>query len=199
MGNYFQTDLLNDALDSMREAQFQIGVIRERPTAIKWATIALHSAVQGHMALLLHQGNGLNIMRDKDASAWLKAHYADEQYPLNGKMDSFMNLYSKIKRDDCMRTFFDSVPFCPNGHDESMRRLNDIRNRFVHFQIDGWTIETSGLHSIYSEAVDLVEFATNSVSFPWQWSDSIENHKGLVERAIVEIRADCSKPFEIRR
>jgi hypothetical protein len=94
-----------------------------------------------------------------------------------------------------MCNFVGAEPFRPLDHDSAMKRLNSIRNAFIHFRIDGWTIEISGLHSIYRAAADAIEFAANSVNFPWHYSSSFEAQKDASERTLLEIRDLAAKPF----
>lgn len=199
MERYFRTGLFEDAIDSLREAQSQIALIRAKRTAIKWATIAMHSAVQGHMALVLNQGNGLNVLAKKDAEAWLKAHYEHKPYPTNLRMDGFMNLYAKIKQMEFMGNFVGAEPFRSLGHDVSMKRLNKIRNRFIHFNVDGWSIEISGLHVVFREAVEVIEYSANSINFPWHRSDDFETRRTMCDHLIEQIKDLCRSPFELSK
>ena len=63
----------------------------------KWELIAVHSGVQGFMVSALEHGNALIAMKNDTAARWLKAHDAVTLDP-DEKMDFFLNLYEKVKR-----------------------------------------------------------------------------------------------------
>lgn len=57
------------------------------------------------------------------------------------RMDIFLSLYEKIKSDVVCR-YTGSTRFVPDPrHDESMRKLNQQRNDFIHFLPKVWSVE----------------------------------------------------------
>jgi hypothetical protein len=125
--------MFEDAMASLDRCAEEVARLRGEPHAIKWTLLSMHSALQGFMALILEQGNGLLLMPKKDMIEWQKAHYAGNTYP-TGQMDTFLNLYAKIKRKESMPG---AAPFKTIGHTEAMKELNALRNQFIHFNISG--------------------------------------------------------------
>jgi hypothetical protein len=124
----------------------------------KWAILALHNGLQGFMVLALRGGNGLNCLRDDIAEKWLRAYRSGGEYPQE-KLDRFLNLYKKIKNAERMKFYVHSKAFKPSGSQgESIKRLNRLRNEFIHFVPKGWSLEISGLPEIFFDCLNIIEF-----------------------------------------
>lgn len=139
------------------------------------------------MALVLYQGNGLLVMRPKDATAWMQAHEADGAYPKT-KMDSFLGLYAKIKTSDSFVGLTGSKPFVPGAHDTAMRRLNSVRNDFIHFTYSVWSVERVYAFEFCAKAADVVDFCISNTAFPWSHFDDFDDARSESLRALAEIR-----------
>ena len=110
-------------------------------TAWKWVVIGTHSALQGAIACHLRgAGNRLLVAKRKDAETWIKALDQGTARP-EMMMDWFPNLYDKLKD-----VAIDGFKFAPQGNQGgSITLINQYRNDFVHFMVDGLSIEVSGL------------------------------------------------------
>ena len=79
------------------------------------------------------------------------------QFP-EQKLDKFLNLYKKVKSER-MKMFLNSQPLKPNAtQDRSVRKLNALRNDFIHFVPKGWYIEVSGLAQIIIDCLNIISF-----------------------------------------
>lgn len=154
---YLRTDEAEEAVSGLESTAEFLGMVRSDPYRWKWVILALHSAAQGFMVLALRGGNGLLALRDDVAAAWLEAYRNEGPFPIE-KLDSFLNLYKKVKSDRaCL--FSDSRPFVPKdteGH--SIRKLNKLRDDFIHFTPKGWSLELAGLPRICAESLNMIEF-----------------------------------------
>jgi hypothetical protein len=109
------------------------------------------------MALALEHGNALLVMKDRVAAKWLEAHRTGAQYP-DEQMDFFLGLYDKVKTD-VVACYVESKKFVAGAsHDSSMKKLNELRNGFVHFMPKLWDIEIAGLPVICLDCLDLASF-----------------------------------------
>ncbi len=140
-----------------------------------WVLITLHNALQGFMVLALRGTNGLNVLKPKCAQAWLEAYDKKMEYPIP-VLDTFSNLYKKIKSDN-MDLYFDSKRFKPMRTQEtSIKQLNRFRNEFIHFIPANMSIEISGFPNILKECMEIIEFlAFESNNIQWQ----IHDHEDL--------------------
>lgn len=109
------------------------------------------------MVLALRQGNGLKALKDDVAARWLKAYRDGGKYPKE-KLDTFLNLYKKI-RSDQMLCFVHSKKFQGSeDHDRSVKKLNELRNEFIHFVPKGWSLDLVGLPDICLRSLEVVNF-----------------------------------------
>ena len=96
--DYLRTSHWTDAITSLEDTHDFTGRIALSPHYWKWVVIAVHSAVQGFMALALEQGNSLLVMDDNRGAKWLHAYEKGDSYP-EDRMDRFHSLYEKVKSD----------------------------------------------------------------------------------------------------
>lgn len=124
----------------------------------RWLVIALHNAVQGFMVLSLRHGNGLLALDDESFAKWMEAHEKSGPYPRNEKLDSYLNLYKKVKSESLGR-MGGNKNFVPSGtQGKSIKKLNEIRNEFIHFTPKGWSLEVNGLPRICLDCLALIRF-----------------------------------------
>jgi len=159
----------------------------------KWTLIAVHSGVQGFMVLALEHGNALLAMKDDIAAKWLKAHNASAPYP-EEKMDFFLKLYEKVK-SNAVCCYVESKKFVPSAsHDYSMKKLNEVRNNFIHFLPKVWSVELTGLPAVCLECLEVAHFlGWESGTILWQDSDLCQRG----QRALAILRASLRAIKEI--
>lgn len=160
---WFRTDEKEDAIAAIAMFAECSARLLEDIKYWKWAIISLHNVLQSVMVIYLRVGDSFLVMRQEDAEAWLAAHENGDPYP-ETKMDSFMNLYGKIKK-----TPRGSYKFKPKGQQgASVKWLNMFRNQFIHFMPMGWSIEMSGMPSICNDCLDIIrELEENFLCIRW--------------------------------
>ncbi len=160
---------LEAAADELERAQGD-------PYRWKWVILTLHSTVQGMMVLALKGSNGLNILKSDDAKRLALAIENGTPIPTDLKMDSFPNLYKKIKSD----SYIDSEKFTPQGtQGQSVKYLNQLRDQYVHFVPCAFLLRVDGLPEMAIDCLNIARFlAYDSKNIDWP-----ENLVGRVERA----------------
>jgi len=150
--HWLHTDEKADVIASLQMLDVALGQTQKDIAAWKWVVIAIHSALQSAIACHLGAlGNSFLVAKQEDAEAWLKAHEDGTPYP-EMMMDSFPNLYHKLKQ--CEIEGFKFVPHGTQGR--SIKKVNEYRNEFVHFMPKGWSLEVSGLPEICKDCLDVV-------------------------------------------
>ena len=151
----------------------------------KWAVISLHSATQSIMAFHLGFGNDLLVMSQNDAEAWLSAHEAQTDYP-ETQMDSFLNLYKKIKKHEIL-----GFKFTPKGQEgSSIKKLNILRNEFIHFMPKGWSIEIAYMLEVFSDCTNIIKtIGGGSVAGRWEDENQSDAFNKLLAAAKEKINA----------
>jgi hypothetical protein len=91
-----------------------------------------------------------------------------------------------------MSHFGDSKPFAPNGTQEwSIKKLNEMRDEFIHFLPKSWTIELSGMPSIVEDCLNIIDFLVNesgNIDLPHNESDFQINVSTLVEKIRLQMQ-----------
>jgi hypothetical protein len=196
MNTWYRTGLYEDAVVSLTRCEEEVIRLRKDSHSLKWMLISLHSTVQGFMALVLDQGNLINLMRVNDAEKWLKAHEQGEQYPVCS-MDRFRNLYKKIKKPEFMAGIVNWSKFSQKSHDDQIKWLNEQRNQFIHFNISGWSINIAEIHLLIDRMMDIVEFCAKNPHFPWHRLEDSEKARRQVIQTISRIRTAANEPFTV--
>lgn len=192
---YLRTDHWVDTVSSLEAAHDFAGRAVADERFWKWLLIAMHSAVQGFMALALEQGNSILVMKDEIRDKWLKAHEKSAPYP-EQRMDFFLALYEKVKSDAVCR-YVQSKKFVPGpSHDYSMNKLNELRNDFIHFFPKSWSIQLAGLPKVCVDCLEVAHFL-GWESMTILWHDASLSERG--QRASSQLRAALDKLSSIHK
>jgi hypothetical protein len=97
-GHWFRTDELEEAVAALETLAEWSKNLSSNISYWKWVILATHNATQGFMVLALRGSDRLRPLRDDIAKKWLEAHQNHTEYP-EEKLDTFRNLYKKIKSD----------------------------------------------------------------------------------------------------
>lgn len=178
MDNWLRTDEALEAVFSLEMVCDQLPQTRHNVHYWKWIIIALHNAVQGYMVLALQGSDSLNILNKECRQQWIAAYKSRSAVFPPRRLDDFLNLYKKIKKGRKayeehtlrgrplqgtekapMLMYVGSKPFKPQGtQTESVKLLNELRNDFIHFLPQGWSLEVSGLPQMVKDCVDIIDF-----------------------------------------
>lgn len=154
---YLRTDEEFEAANAMQMAARFASNLAEDLHLWRWVIIALHNAAQGVMVLSLRHGNGLLALSDESYSAWMAAYEKNETPPPE-KLDNYLNLYKKVKHKDWGQ-MSGNIRFVPAGTESGdLKRLNSLRNEFIHFTPKGWSLEVDGLPRIALATARLISF-----------------------------------------
>ena len=196
MENWLRTDETQEAVISLEMVTEYLDRVTVNYHYWKWVIIGLHNTLQGFMVLALRGTNHLNVLREKDAQKWTDAYEQGKIRPTDLLLDSYLNLYKKIKSDR-MNMYTSSIQFKPKGTQGwSIKKLNSLRNDFIHFIPKGWSIEISGLPRITQDCLDVIDFlAFDCGNIFWNESPLEVKTKNLLTKAkikLVEIDTDLA-------
>lgn len=138
------------------------------------------------MVLSLRHGNGLAALSEDSYAEWMDAYEKGGPYP-DEKLDSYLNLYKKVKSKD-YGGLGGNKRFIPKGtQGRNIKRLNAIRNDFIHFTPKGWSLEVDGLPQICLDSIRLIEF------LGWESENIFWHSQKLKERS-----KDCADKLSIK-
>jgi len=187
---YLQTDDLKEALRDLEMVGEFLEKVDSQIYYWKWVIFALHGSLQGFMVAALKGSDGLNVLTEKSKNEWLKAHEAGSRTYPPQKLDSFPNLYKKIKTELMVRYHGSQKFIATNEQDWSVQKLNSIRNDYIHFQPKLWLIPKEGLPQIAKECLSVIKFLALD-------SGNVRYRKGFlatkVERLIEQIDSVLDK------
>jgi len=186
MENWFETNETQEAVLSLQMMSEQLDHLAKTGNKHYWTwiIIGLHTALNGFMVLALRGTNDLNVLPEKCAKQWLTAYDSNSgKYP-EKRLDSFLNLYNKIKSEK-MNLYTNSKLFIPKAtQDSSVEKLNSLRNDFIHFIPKDWLIEPSYFIQIVYDCLDIISFlAFDCGNVMWQEEDLETQTRELVEKA----------------
>ncbi|MCS4307661.1 hypothetical protein M2404_002001 [Rheinheimera pacifica] len=158
MEHWLRTDERQEFISSMRMVRKCLISVSDDIEQWKWAVIALHNAAQGAMVQALRAGNDFRIMPEKLAQKCYQAHRDNKPWP-KAKMDSFPNLYKKVQSQEMMLFYTHSKTLpCDTDRDYCVSKLLELRNSFIHFMPQGWTLEVSGLPHIFISLIEMISY-----------------------------------------
>lgn len=158
MSDYLSTNVVNEAASSLELVRENLHIVENDVYRWKWIVIALHNALQNTMVSALKQGNGFHSMSSDSYKKWMEAYRSSKPLPPT-KLAKFLDLYTRIKKKQIMECFIFSKRFiAKQEHTNSVKKLNSIRNRFIHFELDVWSLEIAGMPEICLHCMDVVRF-----------------------------------------
>ncbi len=187
---YLRTDEESEAANALFMANKLSNELDSDIRNWRWVIIALHNAAQGFMVLSLRHGNGLLALSKESHAEWMEAYRNDSPTFPKEKLDSYENLYKKVKNKSTGE-FGGNTRFIPTGSQGgSILKLNSIRNEFIHFTPKGWSLGVTGLPQVCIDCLALISFLgweTNNVF--WHRPEYKEEARLNAERLKEKMKA----------
>ncbi len=153
----------------------------------KWTMISLHNALQGFMVISLRRSDGFGPIRDDIEKEWHEARSKGHQLPVE-KLDSFLNLYKKIKKEGSLQ-YSNEERFIPKGNQgHSVKKVNEIRDEFIHFTPKGWSLECSGLPNCCLDCLQIARFLHENCR-------NISTRSGYDRDRVIRVLSELEKVF----
>jgi hypothetical protein len=189
-GQWIRTDEMFEAVCALEMVSELLYKIPDNIYYWKWAIVALHNSLQGFMVLSLQGSNGLNTLTDECAKQWLLAYEQKSgQYP-ERKLENFLGLYKRIKSREMLISTL-SERFRPTGNQTiSVKKLNELRNEFIHYVPKNWSLEISGLPEIFLDCLNIIEFLAFKCGNVAWFDNPLEQH---TRDLIADIRSRIAK------
>ncbi len=182
---WFRTDEALEAVLALEMVAELLTKASENLYYWKWVVIALHNSLQGFMVLSLQGTDGLNVLTTNCAKEWLLAYEQKNGLYPKPKLEPFLGLYTRIKSKR-MLLYTTSRRFHPKGtQTSSVKKLNELRNEFIHFVPKSWLIEISGLPRIVLDCVNTIEFLALECGNVIWYDESLEKR---TKEVIAQLR-----------
>lgn len=196
--DFLRTEAFVEVISALEATTDELERAHADPYRWKWTIVTLHAAVEGMMALALEGTNGLKVLRSQDTKRFLDAHENGRAVPGDPRVDSFPNLYRKIKSDTALH-YVDSRKFVPRStQDQSIRELNRLRNQLVHFRPSRFSLIVNGLPEMTFDCLEIIRFLayeSNNIHWPEPLVRRLERSLGTASAAVQKMKRHlCSKP-----
>lgn len=190
---YLRTDERREAFKALIKTTQFLNETEEDIYNWKWFIISLHNSLQAFMVIALKGSNSLSVMKPEHAKKWLLAYETGNQFP-NAKLNYFSELFNKIKSNE-MSLFTNSKVFTSTDSiDESVRELNELRNRFIHFMPMGWSLSILGLPDLGLDIVTILKFlVSESGNIYFYEEGTMEQTEHLLEDLSYKLNVIKSK------
>lgn len=196
MEQWLNTDELEEAISALEMCAETLGTASSDPYRWRWAVLSLHGAVQGFMVCALRGTNGLAALPKKIEAKWLEAHEKNLPPP-EEKLDSFLNLYKKIKGKR-MLFYVNSRPLRPSStQGSSIKKLNMLRNEFTHFLPRTWSLEVSGIPRICLDCLDVIDFLALQCGNILWFRDGLRERTEAAVASARQLLADIERTYEV--
>ena len=176
-----RTDETNEAISALEMLSEITPFLVKDIYRWKWAIIATHKALQDFMVIALRQGNVLLALKDNIAAECLRAHKEGGKQPIE-KLDNFLNLYKKVKSERMLCQGHGKRFKADPEHNWAVKKLNELRNEFLHFVPKGWSLELIILPKICLNCLEIIEFLA------WQSGNVIFNDETQQVRALSALK-----------
>lgn len=179
-----------EAVKSLEKTYQFLLEVHENVYNWKWVIIALHNSTQAFMVLALKGTASLNVVEKPEES--LDAILHCKTYPKEYLL-KFKKLYKYIKSENRMKQNINSKIFSNSEEaDDSMDRLNEFRNKFIHFIPCSWSIETILLPDMCRQVLSVIEFLILE-SGNIRFYNNEESEKARLTELIRSIQEELNK------
>lgn len=147
---YLRTDERHEAIKGLEFLLLALEKAQADEYYWKWVIIALQNTVQAFIVCALSGTAGIGALKKDCRIKTLKALESGSGEYIKPELDSFLNLYSRVKTE---LNFVSTKEI-----DKDINRIRDFRNDFLHFAPQGWSIEISGLPRMTRNCMKVVGF-----------------------------------------
>jgi len=191
--NRLRWDGPKDVVASLSHVSNCIALVETDPAAWKWAILALHNALQGAMTCHLKGTAGVGHLSKKSAEEMLAWQHEAKDQNSRPRMqqakpeDLFKRLHRPQSRFEvgCGRMLLITA-----RQKNSFKFLNDLRNEFTHFSIDGWGLELSGLPQIFDNILDIIYMISED---DWPFRDMVADDRAELGKLLTDLSQSMVK------
>lgn len=182
---WIRTNEHEEAIGALEAFTRFVARVRQDLFEWRWAILSLHTALQGFMVVALRDTAGMLPLSDEVAAAWMAACRSGQPLPQE-RLDSFPNLYKKIKKREIAEVL-QGHAFSPFGtQGRSVRILNQTRNQLVHFVPASWSLEATGLPAMCLDCLPIIRYLAHDYrELVWEMAGPSRIDAALANATVV--------------
>lgn len=158
-GKILSLDNKSDIVVSLKLIHLSLQQVNKDSDYWKWVIIALHSALQNAMILVLVAVNTALVYSPKSYKKWQEQN---DQPKFNTGiqkyyMDYFLGLFLKLEKYSNSISPEDTSSWLDNSTKQYMEKLNSLRDEFLHFGYKSWKIKIMDLRNLTEWGLSFLE------------------------------------------
>ena len=211
LNSWLEIDEATDVVASLRHMLHLLKLVSADSTIWKWVILSMHSALQGAMVCHLNGTANSGCRSTKSAAAWLDWHERDrrgeinwinlesDEYGLPSKTPAtkadfppreylakpselFERLMKPKKR---LELGVGQILRISVAQRRAFKKLDELRNQFIHFSPMGWSIEIDGLPTICSEMLSVISMIESD---DWPFRHLKPQSRAELKNLILELQ-----------
>lgn len=177
-------EILEFAADNSRD----FGLTAEK---WRWLILSLHLGVQAALicALKGYDTSGTSILSAPSARQtldWLHTDPKQRGQAPNQQLAPMRNLLKRAQQPSYLPDPYRLT--LPQHKIDDVLRLNELRNQFVHFAVDGWSLDADGLPRIAMHSIEVIEHLTLTAPAFWHQLEAGDTERIAKALAVVKER-----------
>jgi hypothetical protein len=156
---WLRTDEIEEFIDAIEHSSMLAERLNSDPKAWKWLIISLHSTLQGACVCALRglDTSGVTFLEKKSQKEvwhWLDVEsHADPAPPMpREKLANLLDLFKRVRNKSILEAPFTLV--VSNNVINDVKKLNVLRNEFIHFVPKGLSLALAGMPRITEHVCD---------------------------------------------
>ena len=159
-GIWIETENQKEAVRALEMLHFQLLSVDIDPYSWKWALIALHHALQNFIVASVTGNAELAPLRRHQVDEALSANFCRANPFPDPSLDYLPELYKQMKHATGYHP--------PDDVEVDVRRLNELRNTFIHSMPVGWRLQVDGLPALAESCMRVIDWlGWNPGHFAW--------------------------------
>ncbi len=189
---WLRTNEVEEFIDALEHSAELAEHLADDVKLWRWLIISLHSALQGACVSALRGRDtaGITMLTEKSAAEvwhWLDVDSRhDPEAPMpKERLAAPLDLFARVRNQRYL-----PAPHALDTGPEILAdviRLNRLRNKFVHFVPQGWSLELSGMPRIVRHVSEVIEHL--AVTHPTFWHHLDQRKRGRISSALKRLRS----------
>ena len=211
LNSWLEIDEATDVVASLRHTLHLFKFVSADSTIWKWVILSMHSATQGAMVCHLNGTDNLGCLSEISGAAKLdwrehnrrfeinRINLGSDEYGLPSKRPAtkadfqpreylakpselFERLMKPTKR---LESGVGQILQISVAQRRAFKKLDELRNQFIHFSPMGWSIEIAGLPTICSEMLSVISMIESD---DWPFRHLKPQSRAELKNLILELQ-----------
>lgn len=190
-----ETDHVEEFVDALEHAADLSERLTSNVRLWRWLIIALHMSLQGACVCALRgrDTSGMNVLEKRardDMIKWRKERDRTNSFgvsrPNDRRLASLLTLFARVCDPEYLRephTLSATEPAI-----EDVKTLGELRDRFVHFRLQGLSLNVQGMPRVVRHVCEIIEQLTLERPGPYLALDLNVERRARIEAALIRVR-----------